>query len=213
MEDDGNFVSDAELNDYANEGISNLYDMMVDGAAKIFSVNAPILTVVGDNSYSLPSDFYRLVSIDISIGGRYFPGTPGDIRDLARMASNPPIEEEFRYYLRHDMADGSWELFAFPILTAANLAVVYVPEAPTLVNDTDVVSGPNRWHEHIEVVAALMMRSKENKDTTSLEFKKRDLEKRIMDHIRDIDVGTPAQIRDLAAVYDDRPFLDRLPRP
>ena len=215
MEDDGNFVDDPEATDYVNDGIGDLFDLMIDGdSASLFAINAPTLTKVGDNAYSLPSDFYRLVSIDLFVGGRYFSGVPGDVRHLARMASRPPDKREFRYFLRFSPTTGAKQVFVFPELDVANIAIVYLPEGPTLVNDSDTFDGLNMWSEYVEVAAAIEMLIKDEQDTTALEFKLRRLEKRIRDHIRDIDVGLPAQIRDVAHIYEDDRFLrDPLPRP
>ena len=215
MEDDGNFISDAELTDYVNESIADLYDLMIDGeTSQLFAKNAPILVQVGTNSYELPSDFYRLTSIDLQVGGFYIPGIPGDARETARLASNPPTEQHFKYFVRWDLTTGRKFVFIYPEIDENNLAIVYVPEAPTLVTDTDPVDGPNRWHEYIAVDAAIKMLQKQEQDTTALEFRLRRLEARIKDHIRDIDVGIPQQIRDLAHVYEHSDtFHDHLPRP
>ena len=215
MDDDGNFVTDVELTDYINQGISSLYDLMIDGDSEsLFAINAPILTQVGTNSYALPADFYRLVSLDLFVGGYYRHGTPGNVRELARMAANPPLEEKFRYFIRWLPGLALKQLFIYPEVDEANLALVYVPEPPVLSADTDTFDGLNNWHEYIQVRAALIMVAKQEQDTTALEMRLRELAARIRDHIRDIDVGIPKQISDVAHIYEDHlDHHDHLPRP
>ena len=188
---------------------------MIDGDSEaLFSINAPTLTQVGTNSYQLPDDFYRLVSIDLKVSGRYHPGQPGEVRELAYMADDPPEARNFRYFIRFNMASGLRSLFIYPEIDESQLAIVYVPEAPLLVADTDTFNAPNQWHEYVIVSAAIKMNSKKEKDTTALEFQRRNLEKRIMEHIRDIDTAMPRQIREVAHIVENQHiFRDNHPRP
>ena len=203
MEEDDLFVTNTEATDYVNQSISALWDEMIDGDAEnLFAIHAPVLTAAGDNSYLLPADFYRLVSIDFDKNGIYYPGTPGDPRHLALMAVEPPLEEHFRYYIRFNPDNAGRRLFTYPALDVSKLAVVYVPEAPALSADTDTFDAPNNWHEFVMIDAGIRMKIKEGDDPADLKGQRNEILSRIRDHIRNIDVGTPETIRDIA---DDVP--------
>jgi hypothetical protein len=207
MEEDDAFITTSEANDYINESVSELYDILSDGAsAQIFAINAPVLTQTGTNAYLLPSDFYKLVSVSINVGGIYFPGLPGDERLYAELASDPPEQEEFRYYIRTNLSTGASHLFIFPEIDETKLAVVYIPSPPVLTLDTDALHLPTRWHEYIALSSAVKMLQKQESDTTALEFQKKLTEDRIKDHIREIDSGIPQQIRDIEYLYERTGF-------
>ena len=71
MEDDGNFVSEAELTRYVNDAAADYYDLLIDADdAKLLAKSGGVLTKTGDFAWDLPNDFYRLVSVDWGGGGR-----------------------------------------------------------------------------------------------------------------------------------------------
>ena len=208
MEDDGNFVDDAEANDYVNESVSSLFDILADGdSSQTFAVSAPVLSQIGTNAYALPGDFYKLLSLDLFIGGRYIPAVPADVRQMASLAADPPQKEDLRYILRFDMSTGGRFVYVFPEVDPSALSVVYIPEPTVLVSDTDTFEGMNNWVEFVVVDAALKMLQKQEQETGPLQASRDRLVRRIRDHVRDIDQGTPAKIRDVSHLYDND-FLD-----
>jgi len=205
MSDDGNFISDAEANDYINESISALWRVLTDGDnARLFAQHAPILTQIGDNQYELPSTFFKLVSVDLKVSGKYNPLLPADVREVAQLAADPPDQRDGRYRLAFDSSTGKMSLYIYPAIDENNLAVVFVPEPTVLTADGSTVYFPNHWYEFVAVDAAIKMLQKEESDTTALEFKRKSLMETVADHIRDMDSGLPDRIRDIDGLFEDR---------
>ena len=64
------FVTDAEINRYVNESISELYDLIIENAGQeYFLVTHTFPTVPNQDTYFLPSDFYVLKGVDADLGG------------------------------------------------------------------------------------------------------------------------------------------------
>lgn len=200
LEEDGNVIDDVEANDYVNESVAELWDLVVEGdGAQLFAKNAPILTKTGDNSYILPSDFYKLVSVSYSTGGEYVQGQPFDSAETAVVAANPPTPENFVYSLRLGTLALEDHIFTFPALDEDKLAVVYIPESPILSADTDSVDGINYFHSFVMYSAASKMVDKVGLDSTHLLLRLRRLEERIRHHIRTLDGHYPAVIREVSS--------------
>ena len=67
------FVKDAELNSYINQSIAELYDLLVQkfGNEYFFSTNTFNL-VNGQAAYNLPTDFLKLLAVDIQLANGEF---------------------------------------------------------------------------------------------------------------------------------------------
>ena len=199
MEDDGNFVSDAELNDYINESVHDLYDTIIDaGGARLFTISAPTLTSVGTNSFSLPYDFYRLVSVDVLVGGRYYEAKPADIKDYANLTQCPPTEQFTEYYLQKEFVSGDTFLFTFPSLSTTQIALRYIPLPAPLLADEDTVSFNNNWLQLVVTDAAIKCLDKEETDNSALVFRRQMAMQRVIDSVNDIDIAHTRTIRDQA---------------
>jgi len=120
------FVEDAELIDYINDGVTELYDLLVAAYGNdYFYAFADTAFVVNTNSYPLPSDFYKLIGVDLETGtgtGKYDPA--GNFMERQRTRSSGRL----RYRMRGD------KLFWTPDPTdTRNYRLHYVPTAPRLV--------------------------------------------------------------------------------
>lgn len=172
--DDGEFITDAELNDYVNESISDLYDLILESEnSKFFVQNAPIMQQVGLYGYELPSNFYKVTSVHLFLQGHYMAAYPADPRDYAVLAVNAvPVDE-------------------------ANLAVTYIPNAPLLTDDADTWDGFSGWEEYVIVDVAIKALDKQDMDASQLMRRKSELGRRISEHASYIDTGVPDVIREL----------------
>jgi len=201
MEDDGGFVADAELNNYVNEGIADLHDVRIDADdSKLLASNGPLLVTAGGDSdkhaWTLPSDFNRLISLHITQSGQAHPCISADPSEYVYWAANPPAKTAARYYLREEFGTNTKELYLFPsALTANTIAYTYVKNPPVLSLDSDTFAGAHDHLEYIETYAAAKCLSKEESDTTALEFRKEQLKKRIINATKDVDMSTPRLVR------------------
>jgi len=64
------FVSDAELSSYINASYYELYDLLVQKYGNDYYVTQYSFNLVGNQErYDLPDDFYKLLGVDLQIGG------------------------------------------------------------------------------------------------------------------------------------------------
>ena len=198
--ENGNFVSSAELQDYINDEIQDLYAKMVnvdDGA--LFATVSPTLVQIGNNAYQLPSDFMRLVDVNIYDGGRWIPAYEGDPQDfLNNLTRNYSGDHDVRFYLRLNQNIGRYELFLFPAKDVANIGVRYVPEAPKLTLGTDTLKWPSNWADPVVTGAAAKCLMKEESEFQHLLLEKDGTVKRVLKDIRSQQVSKIETLRDVA---------------
>lgn len=202
MTQDSDSVDDAELNEYVNEAYHELYDLItsVDDARQ-FAVNATKPPSVGDYSFRLPYDFYRLVSLHVRRGAVYIPGLPADPAQYAELADNRSAQTPPRYFVRWHINTGERFVFVFPAPTTDDLAITYFPQPKELSLDSDSLDNPASWLEFVMIGAAIRMLNKVERDATALLLAKRQLETRIRKAVRASDFNSPRMIRDIDYRY------------
>lgn len=201
IQNDGNHITDAEIDGYIADGIRQLHSLLVDGTdGQLFAKNAGGLTKLGTHSYQLPSDFSQLVSVDVRSGSRYIRSIAADPQEYAQLSDleNYGNHMPRRHFLRWSLAQGRGELFIFPEPDATiDVAVQYVPSAPTLSADSDVLTWPDFWHQWVVFDAAIQCTNKgENFGASqALSAERATIERRIRDHIRSMSVTRIKTIR------------------
>lgn len=199
--ENSNFVSDAELTDFINSSYSELYDVMVTryedyyvGTPTSFSLSA------GTNTYSLPSDFYKLRGVDYKADGQDFielytynwnergrRNNPLHSLAYSRVNLTYRIVGSSLYILPEDNAAGDYQLW-------------YIPSFTPLSSDSDLVDSHiarNGWEEYIVVDAARKMLIKEESDIRPLLAEKDALLKRIESASANRDIDQPERISDV----------------
>lgn len=163
-------LSDAELTSYINSAITYAYDLLVAGSpSDYFMKTTTFPTVVGSDSYTLPTDFYKLRAL-------YVLEQPGLYRPLM------PCQEE--------------ELVELWAPTAvATLRMDYIPCATPLALDGDTFDGINGWEELVLQQAAIDVKNKREEDSVQHFRKRQDLEKRIT-RMTYRDAGAPERVVD-----------------
>lgn len=185
--------TDAEVNNYINQSISALYDLILSHSDQEPFVEAFDITVTNNDSYTLPTDFYEIRAVD-----RQFSATSGmplrpynnhdrhrgrDARFYGRFFISG--REEVRWRVGKSLSaavnkgDGIWNISFRPQDIAFEATVWYIPHAPVLTADTDVWDGFNGWEEYVTVDAAMKILEKEGRDTTAFQVRKNDLVERI----------------------------------
>ena len=201
IENDGKHISDSEVDGYINDSIRLLHSLLVDGTdGQLFAKNAGVLAKVGTHAYQLPPDFSQLVSVDIKSGGHYRRSEQADPQDYAQLTkmTSRGIYSPRAHFLRWSLAQGRGELFIFPEPNAtADVAVQYVPVAPTLSLDSDNLTWPDFWYQWVVFDAAIQCTNKgENlAQTNALSMEREKTERRIRDHIRSMTVTRVKTIR------------------
>jgi hypothetical protein len=158
------FIENAEFDDLVDQAYTDLVDELAKNAIHLFEASAPITTTGLTDTFDLPNDFYRVLAIEYTVGGRVC-----EVPEVAFAARN------FMRTTRNGFARGYRIVGAtvkfLPLPPPATYTLLYVPcpaEIADLDDDTQV-EGIAGWDELIVVVAALAALRKEGSDTSDLE--------------------------------------------
>jgi hypothetical protein len=182
------FCTDSEINGYINSAYAELYDLLVD-ATEDYYVKSGTISCDGINdSFSLPSDFYKLNGVDYRLGGAAQPMEKFVFEDRNKYINNGTI---IRYRIV-----GS-KIFFKPLPSAQTITLWYTPAITLLSADGDTVDGVNGWEDYIVCDAAMKCLIKEESDVMVFIAEKKDLEKRIEAMSRNRDQGRPDRVTDV----------------
>ena len=204
---DADAVPDPTVNTYINEAYHELYDLIIDADdARIFARNATNLPSVGEHSYRLPGDFYRMISCHVRRGAFYVPAERADPSEMATLADNQLNYGRPKYFVRWHINTGEWFLFMYPEPEADTIAVTYFPLPMELLLDADALSNPASWLSFVSYGAAIKMLNQLERDSTAQMIELRKLGQRIEDSVNDLDMNSPAVVRDISGRGDGRSF-------
>jgi len=196
------FVTMAEWNSYINQSYKELYDLLVDVYEDYF-VKAPF-TVTIDNTTgqaTLPSDFYKLIGVDLALGGTNQNGYV-TLKKFDFIARNryvyPNIQSTYLgiFNLRYRLV-GNTLMFIPNPSSNQSVRIWYIPKLLDLLQDTDIAFGVSGWTEYIIVDAAIKALQKEESDVSVLMMQKQALIKRIEEASMNRDAGQPDTISDI----------------
>jgi hypothetical protein len=199
---DSDAVSDPVLDEYINQAYHELYDLIIDADdGRIFATNATNPPSLGDYSFKLPGDFYRLISCHVRRGEHWIPAERADASEYAELASSLSTYHRPKYYTRWKIVTGEWFIFVFPNPGSESLAITYFPAPTELSIDSDSLDNPASWLSFITYGAAIKMLNQLERDPSAqlLEFKR--LGQRIQDSVADLDMNSPAFVRDTDGRY------------
>lgn len=184
-----------------------MYDLIIDADdARIFARNATNLPSVGEHSYRLPGDFYRMISCHVRRGAFYVPAERADPSEMATLADNQLNYGRPKYFVRWHINTGEWFLFMYPEPEADTIAVTYFPLPMELLLDADALSNPASWLSFVSYGAAIKMLNQLERDSTAQMIELRKLGQRIEDSVNDLDMNSPAVVRDISGRGDGRSF-------
>jgi len=201
------FVSDSEWNSYINQSYYELYDLLVQKYGNDYYVADPhTFTTDGVNdSYALPSDFYKLLGVDLQLGisqDSWVTLKPFNFAERNRYAV-PNLQSFYgltnmRYRLR-----GMLKLWLTPFPAGGqNLRLWYVPRLTELSDDTSEADGVSGWTEYIICDAAMKALQKEESDVSVLMAEKQALIARIEAAAENRDPGSPQTVADTQTASD-----------
>lgn len=194
------FISDSELNSYVNQSYFELYDLLVQKYGDDYYVASPyVFTTDGvNNFFSLPSDFYKLLGVDLALSNTndsFVTIRPFNFGDRNRYAV-PNFQSFYgvtnlRYRLKAN------QLWLTPIPGAnQKIQIWYVPRLSTLIIDTDTCDGISGWTEYIIIDAAIKCLQKEESDVSVLLAQKAAMIQRIQNAAENRDAANPSTVVD-----------------
>lgn len=198
------FIPDAELNKYINQSLTELYDMLVSsGGQEYYESSSTFTTALNTDTYSLPSDFYRLLGVDVLINGT----VPGQAVTLQPYMFNERNSYNNlyggiygTYYCMKYRISGGLNIRFIPVpFPNLTVKIWYIPVCATLVADGDTFDGVDGFEELVVVDAAIKCLQKEESDVSVLMARKAELVARISamspyrdasaaERVRDVDV-------------------------
>lgn len=167
------FISDATWNLWINDSIDEFWDLLVN-SVELYGTKSHSFTLSGTNTHPLPSDFYKLNSVEMSIGGGFW-----DTLDPYNWEERNDAESVYPLYAvelswmrpRYCIVDNVLDLR--PVSGAfGDYRMWYTPVAPTLTLDGDTIDSINGWHEIVQIDAALKAGIKEEAVVSPLERRK-----------------------------------------
>lgn len=197
--ENGSFVSDDEWTHFINEEIQDIYAQMVNvDDGELFATVSPTLTKIGDNAYQLPSDFLRLVDVNIHTGNRWVRAFEADPQEYYQLLSdNYTGKYCTSYFLKLNLEQDRYELFLFPAPVVNDIGVRYLPAAAELSLGSDTLNWPSNWHQAVEAGAAAKALIKEESDPTGQLMDRDKTTARILKDIRSQKVSQVKTLRQL----------------
>lgn len=171
------FIGNAELTEYVNEAYAALYSIMVSSYENYFSTQFNVNLMAGTSVYNLPADFYKLITFEYLIGGRFQTLFP--YNELERNA-----------------------IIATPVaIPTGTVRMRYIKPPVIFVNDTDMIDCVAGWDALLVTDVAIMILDKEESDTDRLERRRQRDFQRITEASHNRSITFPGRVSDVS-VYD-----------
>lgn len=195
------FVSEPELISYINQSYFELYDLLVSAFGNDYFVQTPYTFTTDGTNYlfALPSDFYKLLGVDLSLAG----GTAGSFITVRGFEFN----DRNRYSVPNFQAFYGVTNLRFR-LTGSNLwlnptpasgqviQLWYIPRLTQLSSLSDTADGISGWTEYVIVDGAIKCLQKEESDVSILMGQKQALMVRIEAMAENRNAGPPPKVVD-----------------
>jgi hypothetical protein len=188
------FVADSGLglDAWINEANQKLHGMLVDALGEEYvSSSASFTTIANTSDYAVPASFYKLYGVDLD-----YHGIMRSLKQYTRAERNTYREFHPEFLPRYSLVGTNIRLYPIPTAGLTG-AVLYAPEATTLVNAGDTVNYPNGWERFIVIDAAIQALAKEESDVRTLAAERAAIIKEIEQTKEQRDLATPKRVVDL----------------
>lgn len=215
MEGGTTFVTDAEVEQWLNDGLRDLYDLLIAARGEdYYAVSAAVTYSALIDGWALPAAFYRAMEVVLYDGSTYYSAPRAEVADLARswnVHANGGASS---------LADCSYrltetEIELMPMPAAKTTTVVNLYYLPTLttVGTGGSFDGINGWEEYAVLSAAIRMLKKEGTldIAQALEVERARIEQRIGRLASTRDAGRPKRIADTRRDWAGRRFWPEEP--
>lgn len=168
------FISDTQILGIINEAYAELYDELVSSYENYFATTQDLTLIQGTDSYSLPTDFYKMLGVDYQVNNN------------AYITLMPYNESERNAALTTNVT-----------IPSGVIRLRYVP-APTiftsLSSTMDAVAG---WDRLLTLLTAIDMLDAEESASGALTRKYERTLQRVRDMAAPRDAGMPATVSDV----------------
>jgi hypothetical protein len=193
------FIADAELNQYINTGLAELYDLVVSSFEDYFTVSTFLTITAGTNTVELPATFYKARAVDFSLNGTWSTVklfnflSRNSLRKTSFLQNVPDSGRRYRIFgdtlfiQNTDDAAGTYRLW-------------YVPAYTALVADGDTIPvslSKFGWDEYIVLYAAERMLSKEESSIVDVRNRRDEIRDRIIQMASDRQIEQAESVSDV----------------
>lgn len=214
------FVADTatSLDAWLNEGAQILHDKLVEAYGSEYLEKSTTATTTTATDYALPSDFYKLLGVDLLISGSTVTLAPY-MRPERNLRSNQVLA--YNYVPRYLLTGSNLRLSPAP-QSGQTLTIWYVPPLQVLQNGTgstyinlltnasDTINFPNGWERYVVLYAAIQAMLKEESDVRPLQAELMKMDQQLEEIIENRNVSEPMQAIDIYAKNNYLPW-DYLP--
>lgn len=186
-----NFITDDEWNRYINSAAKELYEILILKGLQYTTTTDTISLNGTDDTYDLPSNFFKLVGVDHNINNETYP-----MEEYTFQNRNLYNQQNTQRYLRYRLVGEDMIRFN-PKPSAQEITIWYDPVLATLSDDTDTLNGVNGWEEYVIVRSALWAKIKEESETGDLKQDIAFLRDRIETAAENRDLGPAGQVTDV----------------
>ncbi len=192
------FVTDTEITTYLDKAYRKLYNQIAARYSAHFVKEGTLVLDVGStDTYGLPSDFYRLLGLDLVTGGRPFTLRPWTLNERNR-TNYGYLSQPIRYIIKGTKVQLKPEPSASDTVKCF---YVPVPAALTGATQIDVFDG---FDEYIVIDAAITCKQKQESDVSVLMAQKQEcLDQIINVYGNSMDDGFPNTVTDISSVNDE----------
>lgn len=189
------FVSDANMDIWINVGAQRLHEKLVDafGDEYVEGVTAPANTVVGTSDYNLPSDFFKMYGVDLTIAGVKRTLLPFNRAERNALAG--VIVPAWQTFPLYRVVGAKLRLLPVP-RGVYPFIIYYAPEAVTVTGSVGLTA-PNGWEEYAVLYTAIQMLLKEESDARPLQAELRALDENLARLKDDRDSAFPKSAVDM----------------
>lgn len=191
------FISTTEWNAYISDSATELYDLLI-AAGAFYKLSTYNVTVIpGTDTYSLPSDFYKVAGVDLVLDstGNAVSLKPFQFADRNSYLFTPTWNVVGLNYLRYLIIGDSIKFVPIPS-QSQTVKIWYAPTMTALSLDTDTLDGINGWEEYVIIDAAIKALIKEESDIAALAMQKQAMLKRIEEMSLMRNIGEPDRVVD-----------------
>ena len=199
------FITDAEINQFINDAIAELYDLLMQKFGDdYFTVAAPEGSFVsGQLDYPLPDDFLKEIGVDLKIDSQNWvtlkPFMFVERNKYNTLLSRGSLAYSSTYY---KLVGNNLQFTQIPG-NNTKFRLWYIPYQPVLVADSDTFDGFNGWEKYPEIVASITCLNKEESDTTGLERELARIIKRVEDASQNRQAGMGYRVTDVRNITND----------
>ena len=182
------FIEDPEWLVYAIKSAKWYYDKLVQADEEYFLTSATIAVDGTEDTYALPSTFYKLKGVDYQVGGNT---VAMEKYQFAQRNQYEYRTQKVRYRLV-----GTNIVFA-PVPSAQTITLWYVPTL-ALSSASDTILSVNGWDEFVALDVAIKALDKEESDSQALRAE-RDIHIQRLEEIKNNrDLGAPERVSDVS---------------